>query len=229
MKKKEFIPFIIIVIPLIALVVAKRLYPELLVFDNLMSSLENLYRQHGVLILFAAGLLESLFLINFYVPGATVILLGGVLASTGAISLPAVILAGTSGLVLGYSINYAIGRFGWYKILSKFKIYRFVDLAREKIGKGKLVFWWGTIHPNMGSFLSIAAGTMKFDFWIFLILVAAFQLFWSSFWGLIMFFLGYVALKSISNLTFAVLLAIITIWIFRKILGRKKKDPFDDF
>jgi len=220
-KFKKSLSIFLALSPLFLLVFFKWLYPDLLVFDNLFSSLQKLYQNYGPLILFVAGLTESIFLVNLYFPGAFVILLGGVLASTGVITLPAVIFWGTLGLVMGYSFNYAVGRFGWYEIFSKLKIFKFVDLAKRKLGENKFIFLWGTIHPNSASLLSLAAGIIQLDFWTFLFLVTIFQLLWSTFWALFMYFLGVIALKSISNITLAVLLAIIAFWLFKKIIRNR--------
>ena len=62
-----------------------------------------------VVVALLAGLEGAAFL-GLVVPGEVVLLLGGVLASTGRVNLPVMIACGVAGAVIGDSVGYAIGR-----------------------------------------------------------------------------------------------------------------------
>ncbi len=53
---------------------------------------------------------EAVFLLGFILPGETAVVLGGVIASQGRVSLPVMIAIVASGAVLGDSLSYEIGR-----------------------------------------------------------------------------------------------------------------------
>ena len=54
--------------------------------------------------------LESAAFVGLVIPGETAMLLGGVLAATGQVSLVGMVLAGSLGAVLGDSVSYSLGR-----------------------------------------------------------------------------------------------------------------------
>lgn len=64
----------------------------------------------ALLLVFALPALESSAFVGFVFPGEIALVLGGVLAYHGTLSLPLVVLLGVSGAVIGDSIGYAIGR-----------------------------------------------------------------------------------------------------------------------
>lgn len=64
----------------------------------------------ALLLVFALPALESSAFLGFVFPGELALVLGGVLAYQGTLSMTAVVLLGVSGAVVGDSIGYAIGR-----------------------------------------------------------------------------------------------------------------------
>src|SRR5918911_3132992 len=54
--------------------------------------------------------LEASVFVGFLVPGETVVLLGGVLAADGRVSLTGMIVAAVAGAILGDSVGYFVGR-----------------------------------------------------------------------------------------------------------------------
>ena len=64
----------------------------------------------ALLIVFAVPALESSAFLGFFFPGETALILGGVLASYGRVSLWAVLVAGISGAIIGDSVGYLVGR-----------------------------------------------------------------------------------------------------------------------
>jgi len=61
-------------------------------------------------LLFLGAALESSAFLGFIVPGETIVILGGVLASAGLLGLPETITAVVAGAIIGDSIGYELGR-----------------------------------------------------------------------------------------------------------------------
>jgi membrane-associated protein len=70
----------------------------------------------GYVILAAATALEAAAFLGLFVPGETVLIVAGVLASRGRLNLPLVIALAALGAVIGDSIGYEIGRHGGDRI-----------------------------------------------------------------------------------------------------------------
>ncbi len=64
----------------------------------------------ALLVVFALPALESSAFVGFIFPGEVALILGGVMAYEGSVSLGAVLAAGIAGAVIGDSVGYAIGR-----------------------------------------------------------------------------------------------------------------------
>ena len=64
----------------------------------------------ALLVIFVLPALESSAFVGFVFPGETVLILGGVLAFEGRLSLPAAIAVGVTGAAVGDSIGYLVGR-----------------------------------------------------------------------------------------------------------------------
>jgi undecaprenyl-diphosphatase len=74
---------------------------------------DTILRLAGPLVLvavFALPALEASTLLGIVVPGELVLVLGGVLAHQGRISLEAAVIAGVAGAVVGDTVGYVIGR-----------------------------------------------------------------------------------------------------------------------
>jgi undecaprenyl-diphosphatase len=73
----------------------------------------TLPRWVALLLVFSMPALEASAFVGFVFPGEISVILGGVLASEGKLPLPAVLVAASSGAVIGDSVGYAIGhRYG---------------------------------------------------------------------------------------------------------------------
>src|SRR4051812_4891264 len=79
--------------------------------EKIITYITNLYQHYGYGIVFVSGILEAMFLIGLYFPGSVAILLGAVVARSGVVSLPLIILIGTLGILIGYTINYFMGKY----------------------------------------------------------------------------------------------------------------------
>lgn len=184
----EAIPFLVLGGYILAVVLLRIHLPPA---EQIVATISEFYKTYGYPFIFVSGVLESLFMIGFYFPGSAAILLGAALAKTGVVFLPFIILFGTLGILLGYTLNYFLGKYGWYKILSRFGLQKGIDIAEQKLEKhGGKAFFIGYLSPNSASLLSTAAGVTGYPFSKFLLYSVIAQSFWSIVWGSIAYILG---------------------------------------
>ena len=89
----------------------------------------------ALLIVFAVPALESSAFLGFVFPGETALILGGVLASYGRVSLWAVLVAGISGAIVGDSVGYLVGREYGRRLLESRPLRRVVKPGRIDRGQ----------------------------------------------------------------------------------------------
>lgn len=83
--------------------------------------LDGILRLHGwvaLLVIFAVPALESSAFLGFLFPGEAAVLLGGVLAFQGRVSLAAAIFAAMAGAIIGDSVGYEVGKHFGRRILA---------------------------------------------------------------------------------------------------------------
>lgn len=190
--------------------------------EILLTAIKELYEAYGYYLVFFGAILEGTFLIGLYVPGSATILLGASLSKTGVVQYPIILVLATLGLLISYSINYLLGKYGWYHVLARLGLNKGIDIAKEKLEKNQAkTIFLGYFHPGSASFLSTAAGILKMPFKKFLVLSFLAQSLWAIFWGSLAYFLGLPMVEFLLKYFVFVLPAIIAIWMIRKFLMRQ--------
>lgn len=158
---------------------------------QLLVSVEQIYGAYGYLLIFLGAMIEATFIIGFYIPGSFIFLLGVSLARLGITSFPIVIFYGTLGYCFGYSLNYCLGRYGWFKIIDTFGIEKQLSEAKKHLIEhyNKTLFW-GYMISSTGSMVSTASGIMKIPFKIFIYKTTLIQIFWSLLLGGLAYLFG---------------------------------------
>lgn len=206
-KNDLILPITLLATYVVFLIVARGVVPT---SEELVDLFASFYAKYGYEIIFISALLEGLVLVNLFVPGMLALALGAVFARTGETELTFVILTASSGIVLGYILDFLMGYFGFGDTLKKLGYEGFLIAAREKLKKfGNRGLIIGFFHSNVGSFLALAAGTSNYYFLSFLIIAIASTLFWASIWGIAAFYFGEVFLFVIKRYSFLVVLATI--------------------
>jgi membrane protein DedA with SNARE-associated domain len=113
----------------LALLVLPRLSPfqplndYLNVFQRLsewiLARVEHLFKDYGYYVVFFGVLAENSMFLGFLVPGTIILMLAGLSAQNGSISLPIVIVLGIAGALIGDTVSYQIGRMGWTKVFDR--------------------------------------------------------------------------------------------------------------
>lgn len=180
---------LITVYAVIFLFVRERL-PDLTEF---VTEAEKIYNTYGYYLIFLGALIEATFILGFYIPGSLIVFLGVSFARLGITSFPLVIFFSTLGFVLGYTINYCLGRFGWYKVIEGIGFEKQINEAKGKLKKHYAqALFWGYVMPSTGSMLSTASGVLRVDFWEFILKTVIIQVFWSLFLGGLAYIFGQV-------------------------------------
>jgi len=187
--------------------------------ETLLDFIKELYKTYGYYLVFFGALLEGMFLIGLYVPGSTTVLLGASLSKTGVVQYPVVLVLATLGLLISYSINYFLGKYGWHHVLARLGLNKGIDVAKDKLEKHQAkTILLGYFHPGSASFLSTAAGILKVPFKKFLILSILSQSLWAFVWGSFAYFFGLPMVEFLLKYFVFVLPTIIAIWMVRKFI-----------
>ena len=158
------------------------------------------YADYGYQAVLIGAFLEGLLVLNLYVPGSTVVILGAVASREGILSLWIVIILASIGFLLAYTLCYCLGWYGWHPAIG----HRAVSgaLARTKnrmLVIGPRLICIANIHPNLGAVASTAAGVLRVPLRRFLILSGISAVAWTMFWSLIAYLLGDMAVEMFNS------------------------------
>jgi membrane protein DedA with SNARE-associated domain len=107
------------------------------VLESVVNGLGDAVNPWGYVLLFVLTMLEASAFIGLFIPGETALLLAGVLAQQGKVSLPICIACAVVGAVVGDSIGYEIGRHLGPRIRSSW--------AGQKLGEER----WARAHAYL--------------------------------------------------------------------------------
>ncbi len=198
-KAKELLQLLSIPLILVAVYLFIRLVWGLLDLPpegELLIIVREWFSRYGLWVVFISALVEGFLLLGQYFPGGVIIFLGVITAGKDIPRAIEVVLVVCLSFFIGYSLNYLVGKYGWYKLLGKFGLAGSIDASKEKIMKHGLsaVFlsYW---DPNFASITATAAGILNVSFKKFSLYSAAGIIVWNTFWGTLVYTLGEAALK----------------------------------
>jgi membrane protein DedA with SNARE-associated domain len=153
-------------------------------------ALRILYNQYGYLVVFFGTLGENTALLGLILPGNSLALLGAFYARQGTLHIGWVIFFTWLGTLLGYHIDYLLGRFALSHLLTRcyatkwgrhLRLAARMRLARRILAKhgGKAILFSHTTG-HIRSFVALSAGVthMKYTSFLFFETIAA--LLWST-------------------------------------------------
>ncbi len=94
---------------------------------------KNLFESYGYETMFFAPLLENTLFLGALIPGTLVILLAGLAANDGLISFWPAVLLGIAGAIIGDTISYGMGRYGWRLLGPESRLVRYAEDMREPL------------------------------------------------------------------------------------------------
>ncbi len=148
----------------------------------------------ALMVLFALPALECSAFVGFVFPGELALILGGVLAYEGRVSLVAVMAAGIAGAAVGDSVGYAVGkRYGQGMLdatVGRFVKVGHLDRAQTYLAErgGKAVFF-GRFTAALRVLIPGLAGVSGLEYRTFL----SFNIASAVGWGTLSVMLGYLA------------------------------------
>lgn len=185
---------------------------------------------------------EAAVFVGFVLPGETAVLLGGVLASTGHLSLPLLLVVVVAAAVVGDSVGYEVGRHFGPRVLAWRALQRHqarLDSARESLrDRGGWAIFLARFTAFLRAVMPGLAGVSEMPYRRFLAFNAAGGLIW----GVGVTLLGYVAGRSytrvatlLSRSGLVVVAAIVVLalvgWAVRRrrhrAAARQREDPAD--
>ena len=153
--------------------------------------IEHLFSLHGWWIVGIAAFLEGVAIINLYFPGSLVIVLG-VTSSLGKPSLAILMVATTMlGFILSALVNYAIGYYGFHRILLRIggrQWFDQVQIWHQRYGPRVLLLAY--VHPNAGGLMAMACGNARYSFFGFLRPTLIAIILWNTCWGFLVYWLA---------------------------------------
>lgn len=203
-------------LPLFLLLFFGTLYAVWLVLDlppeeTLTPIVKQYSKEYGILVVFVSAILEGLVVIGWYFPGSTIIVICLVLATDQALSFSLLGTSAAAGLSIAYAINYALGRYGWYKLLVRFGFSETIESAKRRLSKhGPSAIFLSFWQFGLASAMSTAAGILHYPLRSFLFLGGAAVVLWVTFYCALIFFMGPAAMQLVG---IRVILLIIAIWI----------------
>jgi membrane protein DedA with SNARE-associated domain len=161
--------------------------------EHLLASIDPLVRQYGLIVVPAIITLESL---GAPLPGESLLIFASVTAEHGNMSFPLLLLFAWIGGVIGDNIGYLIGR-----RLGRAVLLRYGDkigFTAQRLDRVEAVFArYGPLTVAFARFFNVlrqlngvVAGSLKMDWWRFLIFNALGCALWVLTWGLAGFYLG---------------------------------------
>jgi membrane protein DedA with SNARE-associated domain len=94
---------------------------------------QSLFEDYGYWVVFFGTLSENTLLVGLIRPGALVVLLAGLAAHDGTISWPEAVVLGIAGTIIGDTISYFLGRYGWVRFGQTRFLTDLYEKAREPI------------------------------------------------------------------------------------------------
>lgn len=179
--------------------------------ESIIPSIQNYFSQYGLWIVLISALIEGFFIVGQYFPGGTIIFLGVISANGDILRAIEVVIVVSIAFFISYTLNFLLGKYGWYKLLLKFGLKQPLENAKVKLtnqGLNAIIFsYW---EPNLASITATASGILQFKLGKFLFFSGIGIIMWNVFWGTFVFILGNAALKLIG---FKYVLIIFLIWI----------------
>jgi membrane protein DedA with SNARE-associated domain len=167
------------------------------VLGRVLEAMLDLHGAPALALVFAVPALEASAFLGFLFPGELALLLGGVLAFEGRISLPAAIAAGVAGAILGDTTGYLVGR-RWGRTMLHGTLGRVIKphhldhAQRALIRRGGLAIFLGRFTAALRVLIPGLAGMSRVNYRTF----ALFNVAGAIVWGTGSVLLGYLAGES---------------------------------
>jgi len=187
--------------------------------EEMIPIVKNYFDRYGIILVFVSAIIESGFVYGVYAPGGIVIFLGVIFSTGNPVQAVLIVTSVILGFLIGYSIDYILGKYGWYKLLVHFGLEKMLSDVKNKVEKYELSSTWLGYHdPNAGSLIATSYGILQHTYKRFITYTIGPVIFWAIFWGTLAYILGEKILKSLG---LPGLLIVLGIWIIVRIIETK--------
>lgn len=188
---------------------------------------EEIFATYGAPALFLGALIEGVLLVGNYFPGLFVIFLGVIVADSASAAARAVAIA-TAGLFLAHLANYALGRYGWYRLLVRLGLRAALDRSRTQLlARGPAAVYASYWMPNLAALTDTAAGIIRMPFWAFALHALVASVLWNTLVGSLVYTFKDLAfmIATPGGTGMLIIFAALGVWmgvlIVRDVLGRR--------
>lgn len=187
--------------------------------QELIPLIKAYFDKYGVWLVFASAIIESGFVLGVYAPGGIVIFLGVIFSAGDPMRAILVVASVIVGFLIGFTIDFFLGRYGWYKFLLRFGLKQSLEKTKKRIQKyGISIPWVGYHHPDLGSLIATSYGILQYSYRRFFLITILPVIAWCALWGIIAYTLGNEALKIMSYKTLFIILGV---WIVARMVEMK--------
>jgi membrane protein DedA with SNARE-associated domain len=199
--------------------------------EQLLPIVKGWFTQYGLWIVFVGALIEGFLLVGQYFPGGFIIFLGVISAGNNKLLATWVVLVVSVAFFIAYTLNFLLGKYGWYKLLVKFGLAGSIEKSKEAIVRqGLNAIFFSYWEPNLASLTATAAGILQVPIKRFSLYSAGGIILWNTFWGTLVYTLGESALKIMGvKYVIAIFLVWTTIILLKKHLGNGSKKSRETF
>jgi len=168
--------------------------------DQIINVVQTFFTTYGLWVIFLSAIFESMLFVGWYFPGSLVIFLGVSATNGNPILAVKTILAVCFGMLIGYTFNFFLGKYGWHKVLMRYGFKSELEKIEKRVNnRGMVGAFFFYIIPGMGSLLSTAFGILKFNFFKYISFTFLMVVFWNSLWGVIVYYFGMPVFKLLSS------------------------------
>src|SRR5919205_2638770 len=198
--------------------------------SHMIDALRAAYDTWGYPLVLLGALLENTALLGLVLPGGSLVLLGAIYAQRGAMALPLVLVLGWLGMVLGTSLDYAVGRWALRATLGQTRL---MARLEPKLGEaerflehhGAWAFVLAHFIGHIRSFVALTAGTSHLPYRRFLRYEALAALAWNLVWVMAGYLVGAhleLLQRLISGAGLAVVLVVVAGYLAFRLFARKR-------
>jgi membrane-associated protein len=194
--------------------------------------LGTFYDQYGYLLVFFSALSENTAITGLILPGNTLVLLGAFYARLGTLNLGLVILLATLGTIVGYHLDYLLGRFVLKRLAEplhrsrigkRLRLEGRVRLARRVLTKhgGKAILI-SHLTSTLRSAIAVSAGFIHMPYRTFLFFEVIAATIWNTAFALLGYFIAVqvdqleVLIRRFGMVMFVVVVLVFLLWHFTR-------------
>jgi membrane protein DedA with SNARE-associated domain len=189
---------------------------------DIIAFMKHYYDQYGYWLVFIGAIGEGMLLFNWYFPGSVMVVFGVIFSRPDPVKAAVMVLLIMLGFFLSYLFNYALGKYGWYRLLLRLGLRKPLENAKTRVEtKGLRLIFFTYFHPNLGALTATSAGILHLPFRKFLLYSIVAIIAWNTLWGFVAYFVGPVLLDYMGPTMVLIGLALWLVYLALKYSRRK--------